>query len=352
LSQNNPTVITGFSKYSRAATPFMNSIPENRNPFDLPWLRVHTDNFSGWLPPYAINFNWRILSDSTPNAYPNTISQWGLAGLSRRPFLGPVQRWIKKDYPPAAGLPVCLIQNADDKPDAISTVLLLLDSPSDLLPETETTSVLVFIDKQGQTMRRVMHSNAFVLADYEKADMDNDGMKEWMIELTYAYPDGEHSTLLVVDGKSIKRGLNTHTLDLGGTCGEPGCNNNVESFWWIDHQAGRMPRICRVLSSVDSPVVAYALFFYSRVNGLQQVRTKNTTIAYVRAFDKKQKADQACIALCLKSGHDELHVFPHNNAGHLKWLVGRIFENELEARSWILAATRRYTNVELMPANN
>jgi hypothetical protein len=372
LTNEQKGVITGASRSSRVGTPFMNSIPEQKNPFNSPWLNIQIDSLTGWSPPYYVDVFWDEVVGSTRNTNLFDLNRLGLTGIIRSPFLGPVNKVLETEKPKvkrtvfyadhnletlsnvvwtlpnAFGKVAYFIRDVDDNEDAISTVIVYLDSTSELLTQNETKKAFSFLSKNGTSKHLILNSNASTIVDYKKVDLDNDGFKEWIIELLFAYSDGYYSTMMIVDGKSLKNRLVIKTLDLGGACGEPGCDSNVDSYWWVDKSNDSTARLFRVFSHQDKVSTDFASFRYSRNIGLKQVATKKLYAVSLGESNENLDAQKLSVAISKKLNYDNLYVFPRNQNSHIIWSVGRIFEVQKDALSWIKALKNQDQRAKLL----
>jgi hypothetical protein len=337
------------------------------------WLKVKTDSMLGWTPSYEADLNWNEFFDSIQNCNLCAIDRYGLSGFIKKPFLGPIQGILNKVKPSVHsavyyanndldkiqnvswasskpfGGPIYLIRDVDDNKDAISTMIMHWVPPPDSLIENINRKAFTFITESGAYKYLLYDdSDSYGVEGYQKIDLDNDSFNEWLVELNFKYPDGYYSTLMLVDGQSMKSSFAIHKLDLGGACFEPGCETNVNSYWWVDKTNDNTGRVFRVFSYQDTVATEFALFRYSPNSGLKQVAKKNLYAVLLAESNDKLQAEKLNVSISKKLNYDNLHVFPRNEKSLIKWSVGRIFEEQKDALLWMQSLKSYSKSVKLL----
>ncbi len=353
IEGNKVVSVVGASRQSRVPSLQQLMIPNHLNPFDTPWLKLHTDFVTGWRSPSDLSLNWDESSITESEGNLAVLNRLGMSGLVREPFLGPIHKFLQNlgPHPGDATLRLSfegdrwgqstwassdlkdaevLVRFADSAPNAIGMLVIF---PARLKDFDGAANVLTFIASNGKSAHAVIESYySLIVTNAARADLNRDNLSEWLLETVQIYGDGYYSTLWIVDGRSLVDSLRIHTLELGGSSGE-GNAVDVDAFWWVDgDNKEKVSRIWLVRTGPDS--VEAIPFSYNRDRVILSAPGKRVFAVIVAEASTYFKAHQKSLSFAHKTSQN-LPVFAVRKDGSQRWMVGRIFEQRREAANWM-----------------
>lgn len=185
----------------------------------------------------------------------------------------------------------------------------------------------------GGDGRRRSAAVAFVAEDapyiarVEEADLDRDGLPEWLLEVVGIYGDGFYSELWVVDGRSLSAGLRIARLPLSRSAGEGGNARTQNAAWWVDAAT----RTLRVWYSDGRSSRLTAQRYAGRTLAARQ-HAASAALVELGRFKSYEAASQRA----LQAQGDAAVVLPLSADGGLRWSAAVPFASATQARAWKL----------------
>jgi hypothetical protein len=226
-----PVRVTGASTKPSTASPQDLLMPADSNWLQTPFLKLTSASGSGWSSPYDISF------DLTPLDAAN-LGKAGWHGLVRTPFLGDTSPL--RDLAPKAGETV--VRVAEDGDTVQSGALpqpVVWNPPDTVVFESEGRALVAYdgagfsgLTSLGATERRhlVVEGHRPRVQKAQLADLDGDGIPEWLVEVVQLSGDGYTTTLWIVPGTGMP-----HPVALGASSGESGGSGAVGT-WYFDRE--------------------------------------------------------------------------------------------------------------------
>ncbi len=245
-------VIAGASRSARVASLRQLQLPESSNPFNTPWLTLRFGEREGYAPPSRVRLEWSPSGSAAGSGPLDALARWKIAGLARAPFLSPVEEPLRAALPAPGS--TCLTLPHDGSTPArmplpsidwsdVDAVIHLPGggpaSPAALLflgAGPHALWVLLAPAQRAACAR--LEAERPIPVSYATADLDGDGLPEWVVETVALYGDGYTSALWVVGGRSLVDSLALRQIPLGGSSGEPG-GTRVDGSWRVERQPSR-----------------------------------------------------------------------------------------------------------------
>ena len=255
-------------------------------------------------------------------------------GIVRRPFLAPFTHaalavaprasdvtHVLHSFDPFGALPMpahkwasleTLVHDPAAKPGAIALLAVVADGGA---------FAFVFVgSKKSESLvlpRRDLGSPW--VTRVVSADLDGDGLSEWLVEIVDRTSEAIEVRLLVVAGNSLQSKLSGAPLDLGGESGESD-DRGQRYAWYVDGRQLFVARDGAVRGMCES---------LSVVGSLPAYDSPPPKIAVARSF-----ADAASARADAFSSTDGRQALPVVVGGKRRWVTGRCFRNSADANAW------------------
>ncbi len=352
--------LTGGSLESYVADMQDNQVPPWLSHSLAPWPRWAMGGVDGYAPLPAMALSWPAAlavagaAAAAPTPPYALLGQSGLEGLSLAPFLAPLAPALQR-LAPAAGAraldlsgapgkaaslrllqgawagPLLAYRAAAAKPGGLSTLLIFGQGKA---------RALVLLDHQGAPMLAHTEDDAMSVASLVEADLDGDGLPEWLLEMVGVYGDGYYSELWIVDGRSSREGLRIHRLPLSRSSGEaPG--GAQSAAWWTD-PAGQLwvwrstPKGSRLAS-----------WRYARAGGPKAASGSRALLVLGR--DEQYVAARQRQLQALASSPGVLAVLPRQTKAGLFWITAVAAPSAAQAARWAAHKGLPSTAVQALP---
>ena len=363
--------LTGASRASRVARQEDLMVPPWLAATLAPWPLVRFGAKQGYVPLQALALRWPPVAAATasaPASMPQPASASvplsahaqlaarGLLGLSQAPFLAPVVLGLRASAPRPGSAMLDLSEAAGRRPGQVRAEghwdgpLAAYCSAAPL--SGALTSLLSF--GQGKTRAFVLAGNdsrmqsavAFVAEDapyiarVEEADLDRDGLPEWLLEVVGIYGDGFYSELWVVDGRSLSAGLRIARLPLSRSGSEGGNARTQDAAWWVDAAT----RTLRVWHS-DARGSRLTTQRYAARTLTAQRNADGAALVELGRFESYEAAGQRA----LQAQGDAAVVLPLSSDRGLRWSAAVPFASATQARAWKLQRGQSAAAVLVLP---
>lgn len=309
-----------------------------------PWLRWAMAGVEGYAPLPAVALWWRApqpaqSSGAAAAGQPRLLlGQWGLQGLSRAAFLAPLAPQLQRlapapgaralDLSAAPGTPatqrplqgswtgpLAAYRGTADKAGSLATLLIF---------GQDKARALVLLGAGGETMLAYAEEDQMSLARLVEADLDGDGLAEWLLEMVGVYGDGFYSELWIVDGRSSRAGLRIHRLPLSRGSGEVPAKAQ-DAAWW-NHDDGSL-WIWRS-TPTSSQLGAWR---YTRLGGPQAVPRRASLVLLGTDSDHVAGRQRQLQALASSAG---AVLLPRQTPSGLQWLTAVPASSAALAARW------------------
>ncbi|MGZ3451213.1 MAG: hypothetical protein ACXVEF_16525 [Polyangiales bacterium] len=288
---------------------------------------------TGFVHGLEIDLEWTAPPFVELAALPGVVR-----GIVRRPFLSPFTKaalavapragdvtHVLHGFDPFGALPApahkwasleTLVHDPTAKPGAIATLAVVADGGAFAFvfagSKKSESLVLPRRDLGSPWVTRVV-----------TADLDGDGLSEWLVEIVDRTSEALEVRLLIVAGSSLQSTLSGAPLELGGESGE-GDDPGQRHAWYVDgHQLfvardGAVRGMCESLSVVGS---------------LPVYDSPPPKLAVAKSF-----ADAAPARADAFSSTDGRQALPVTIGGKPRWVTGRCFRNAADAKAWAARA--------------
>jgi len=290
------------------------------------------------LGPTSTGFVHGLTFDLEWTAPPSVdLAQLGsVRGIVRRPFLGPFAAAALAIAPRAGDTTHVVVDTTKDfdvfralpapahKWTSLETLVV---DPTANAPAIASLAVvgdggafaLVFVGKgksESVVLPRADIGSPWVTRA-EMADLDGDGLAEWLVELVDRTSHGLTTRLLIVSGTSLQSGLSGAVLRLGG---EPGEGDPTERYaWYVDGRQLFVARDRDTRAACQSVSMAKSGPMLDSTPRLVSIKT------FIDAAPARSDASNAT---------DGRQALPIDVSGKPRWTTGRCFRRAAEAAAW------------------
>ena len=310
-------VVTGASRNPSVSSPQHLSMPEERNWLRTPLLNVQSSApngpVTGWVSPGEIQIE---------------------SGAVRH---GLVRFLFVREKPVAAPVPRQFVARVGEDGETVTV-------GKTGYMESWTRQEAEFVASNGESLAivpggdshlmRVTRNGVHRFLIFEKykpllqsaalADLNGDGINEWLVEIVQLTGDGHRGALWVLARGGVT-GLQAFHVDLGSSSGETG--ETVAGAVIRDRKTGRLWTV-----QSDTKKTTAQLVRLTAGRGWQAVQAAASVVhAGIRATRAEAVAD------ALARG-DSFEVFPVASDGRTAWAAGRLFRTEAESKAFLRIA--------------
>ena len=352
--------LIGGSLESYVADMQDNQVPAWLSHSLAPWPQWSMGGVEGFAPLPAMALSWPAAratagaATGTPISARELLGQWGLDGLSQAPFLAPLAPALQR-LAPASGARALDLSGAPGKTTsqrllqgawagpltAYRAEAKSADGLAALLIFGQGKArALVLQGEQGASMLAHVEDDAVSVARLVQADLDGDGMPEWLLEMVGVYGDGYYSELWIVDGRSSRLGLRIHRLVLSRSSGEaPGSAQNAA--WWTDPTGGTL-WVWRSTSAGSR----LALWRYSRTGGPKAAPGSPCLVVLGRDTSHGAGGQRQMQALAASPG---VALLPRQTKEGLLWITAVAAPSAAQAARWAAGQGLSNKAVQVLP---
>ena len=315
--------------YSKEYGPISPPAIQTPNIVSTPALKIHNNAVNGWAAISDTTLRWA--ENNTEKAAITTadkLVQHHYEGMVTAPFLGPVITDLRK-FSPQVGSPILQMAAVGEKFEHSSMTTEQWGDPELLILSQDTKKekpVIVIVYPKGENRIFTLIADDKILTqilvnkyypqvlDFRRADLDHDGLKEWLLEIYTKYSDGNYRTVWIVDGKSSMQKMRLWQQAIEDNNYEPS-GGELPGDWWLDQS--------------DQTT----LFWHHEIYKKSTTATPFTYKAGKLHLATRSKQVYAVISN--KKNLVGLESFAIHEGKTIRKVQGKIFIEEAEAKNWL-----------------
>lgn len=345
--------LLGGSRESQVADTQDLMLPSWLNPSLAPWPRWQMGGVDGWAPLQLVALNWAGAAAPADDSARSALGAWGLQGLSRAAFLAPLAQALQR-LAPVEGQPALNLSGEPGRQPGHSVLRGAWKGPlaayrSVSAPAGGLATLLVFGQGKarafvlqgtnGKTSVAWADDDSLSITQLEEADLDGDGLPEWLLEVAGLYGDGYYTELWVIDGRSTSGPLRIQRQALSRSSGEAPARSQ-DAAWVVG--------VDRTLWVWRSVAEASRLSAQRYARGALSMVLGRAPALVLLGEDNSAVAAQQRLLQTVAKAPGAL-VLPRHTAEGLRWITAVPVAGVAQARRWAAERALPPASVRTLP---